>query len=139
MAVDYGQKEDGKMDELVKKTILYNFKKLPNENIKIKPYCLSLESLGKSCWLKKGTLQETLRIMKINRLVDFTFPAGLAYLTADGIREMGQLKPEDFQKVESERLKRSFKHTAAKEKYAKSHGLDPKTIGYDFDQKYIED
>jgi hypothetical protein len=127
------------MDELAKKTILYNFKKLPNENIKIKPYCLSIETLSRLCWLKKSTIKETLNAMKAGHLADFTFPAGLAYLTPEGIKEMSLMKPEDFQRVEAERLKRSFEHTAVKEKYAKSHGIDPKTIGYDFDEKFVED
>ena len=127
------------MDELIKKTIFYNFKKLPNENIKIKPYCLSLETLSRMCWLKKSVVQETLRFMKINRWVDFTFPAGLAYLTSEGVQEMNRLKPEDFQRVDAERLKRSVEHTAQKEKYALSHGIDPKTIKYEFDEKFIED
>lgn len=127
------------MDDLVKKTILYNFKKLPNENIKIKPYCLSIEVLSKLGWYKKSVVQETLRLMKVNRLLDFTFPAGLAYLLPDGLKEMNALNPGDFQKVESERLKRSVEHTAAKEKYALSHGIDPKTFGYEFNEKYLED
>lgn len=127
------------MDDLVKKTILYNFKKLPNENIKIKPYCLSIEVLSKLCWYKKSVVQEALRFMKVSRQVDFTFPGGLAYLLPDGLKEMNTLNPGDFQKVESERLKRSVEHTAAKEKYALSHGIDPKTFGYEFDEKYVED
>jgi hypothetical protein len=127
------------MDDLVKKTILYNFKKLPNENIKIKPYCLSIDVLSKLCWYKKSLVQEALRLLKVNRQVDFTFPAGLAYLLPDGVKEMNALKPGDFQEVESERLKRSVEHTAAKEKYAQSHGIDPKSIKYEFDEKFLED
>jgi hypothetical protein len=127
------------MDELIKKTIFYNFKKLPNENIKIKPYCLSVETLSRMCWLRKSEVQETLRLMKTTRWVDFTFPAGLAYLTAEGIKEMNNLKPEDFQRVDAERLKRSVDHTAQKEKYALSHGIDPKTIKYEYDEKFLGD
>jgi|GEM_PF-6572984 len=127
------------MDDLAKKTILYNFKKLPNENIKIKPYCLSIETLSRLCWLDKSKIKETLNFMKITHLVDFTFPAGLACLTAEGIKEMSQLRPQDFQQVDAERLKRSVEHTAAKERYAKSHGIDPKTIKYEFDEKFVED
>jgi len=127
------------MDELTRKTIFYNFKKSPNENPKIKPYCLSIKHLSEMSWLKESAVKVALTTMKMNGLVDFTFPADHAYLTPGGLKAMGQMTVDDFKQVEAKRLERSIAHMAAKEKYALSHGIDPKTMHYGFEDKFAEE
>lgn len=127
------------MEDLKMKTILYNFKKSPNENPKIKPYCLSIKHLSEMSWMKESLIKAALTSMKAGGLVDFTFPADHAYLTPGGLKAMGQMTVDDFKHVEAQRLERSIAHTAAKEKYALSHGIDPKTMRYGFEDKYAED